>query len=197
MTIIDCEQGTPEWFQSRLGRATASNFDKIVKMDGKRSKQRDKYLYRIAGEMITGYPEDSYKSAIMQRGNDLEGEARSFYEYTTGQTVQTVGFCDERYYGCSPDGLVGDDGMVQIKCPIMSTHVHYLIKNALPPDYFQQVQGELFVTKRKWLDFVSYYPGMKPLIVRVTPDREFQKKLKSELEDFYKDLKKVINQIST
>jgi len=198
MKIIDCVQGTEEWHKVRLGMPTASNFDKLITTKGLPSKSAKKYMYKVAGEFITGIPEETYQSAAMIRGNEIESEARSFYEMVKGTEVKEIGFVlgDPDYdYGCSPDGFVGDDGMIQIKCPIIATHVGYLLNNKLPTDYFQQVQGELFVTGRKWSDFISYYPGLKPLIVRVERDEKFISTLTIEVNLFCDELKEIIKQI--
>jgi len=183
MKIIDCEQGTPEWFQARAGKPTASGFDKILTTKGVPSKQAEKYLYRLAGEAVTGIPEESYQNVAMLRGKEMEAEARKFYEFKNDVEIVQIGFClSDDGYGCSPDGLVGKDGLLEIKCPLMSTHVGYLLNGTLPTEYFQQTQGQLLVTGRKWLDFLSYYPGIKPLLVRVERDEKFIKLLKTELE---------------
>jgi putative phage-type endonuclease len=191
MRTIKCEQGSAEWKLARCGLPTASNFDKLICADGKPSKQRIKYMYQIAGERIIGKPEESYKNEAMDRGNEMEAEARQLYELITGNTVEQVGLClaeGKSIYAASPDGLVGDDGLLEIKCPILSTHVGYLLEGKLPSEYFQQTQGQLLVTGRKWLDFLSYYPAMKPLLIRVTPDKEFQKALQKELDLFCEEL---------
>lgn len=147
---------------------------------------------------MSGTCEDTYQNATMLRGIELEGEARNFYQIVNDVEVQQVGFCisdGDHKYGASPDALVGDDGGLEIKCPSMAVHVEYLLNGKLPTTYFQQVQGGLLVTSRKWWDFVSYYPGIKPLIVRVERDEVFIGKLKSELEKFCKDLDVVVNKI--
>jgi len=196
MKIINCEQRSPEWFQCRCGVPSASSFDQIVTMKGEPSKQREKYMFRLAGERITGLQEETYQNAAMLRGVEMEAEARMFYELITGNIVEQVGFCiSDSGAGCSPDGMVGDDGLIEIKCPIMSTHVGYLLDNKLPSDYFQQTQGQLFVTGRKWVDFVSYYPAMKPLIVRVERDEVFITKFGVELEKFIVELEQIVNKI--
>ena len=198
MKIYDCEQGSPEWFKIRLGIPTASNFDKIVTSEGKPSKQMQKYLWKVAGEFITGVPEETYQSAAMLRGVEMEQEAKNFYSMVNDVPIQQVGFCvgePDIEYGCSPDGLVGDNGMVEIKCPSLAVHVGYLLNGELPVDYVQQVQGELLVTGREWNDFISYYPGIKPLIVRVGRDEKFIKALRSEIEVFCKQLKETIKKI--
>lgn len=198
MKIIECVQGSPEWHLARAGIPSASNFDKIITTKGERSKTREKYLYRLAVEKITGKTEETYQNATMQRGILMEEEARQMYEIVTGKAVVQVGFCVMEggiVAGASPDGMVDDDGALEIKCPMPETHVSYLLENKLPTDYFQQTQGQLFVTGRKYVDFVSYYPGIKPLIIRVEPDKEFQKKLAGELESFCIDLTEVVKKI--
>jgi len=194
MKIINVEQRSPEWYACRLGVPTASNFDKIVTMKGDPSKQAEKYMFKLAGEKVSGACEESYTNGAMQRGIELEDEARQLYQIINGVEVEQVGFCLADGYGCSPDGLV-EDGLIEIKCPSIAVHVGYLLDNKLPSDYFQQVQGQLLVTGRKWCDFVSYYPGIKPLIVRVEPDKAFLKALNIELQVFCKLLDETISKI--
>lgn len=198
MITLDHAQGTEEWLLARCGIPTASNFDKIVTTKGEPSKQAQKYLYQLAGERVSGYRDEGFTSAAMQRGVELESEARSFYELTREVEIQSVGLCfpdDSKKYGCSPDGLIGADGLIEIKCPLISTHVGYLVDGGLPSDYFQQVQGQLLVTNRDYCDFVSYFPGLKPLVVRVERDFPFLKKLKEALEVFCADLEKTVEKI--
>ncbi len=195
MKIIECIQGSPEWFAARCGIPSASNFDKILCVDGKVSKQRTKYLYQLAGETITGIEEETYSNAVMERGKVMEDEARQLYSLISGLEVVQVGFCLENGYGASPDGIVAEKGLLELKCPIISTHVGYLLENALPSDYFQQTEGQLLVTGREWVDFMSYYPGLKPLIIRVTRDEKFLKALRVELEVFCDELKELVKKI--
>ncbi len=195
MQVIDCTQGSLEWYAAKCGVPSASNFDKLLTVVGKPSKQRTKYLYRLAGETITGTQEESYQSEAMLRGRVVEGEARQLYQLINGVKVKEVGFCLANGYGASPDGLVGDFGLLEIKCPIMATHVGYLLGNALPTDYFQQVQGQLLVTGREWVDFLSYYPSLRPLIIRVRRDKKFLEVLRKELKIFCKSLKVVVRRI--
>lgn len=198
MLVLDVEQQSPEWFAARCGIPTASNFDKIVTTKGESSKQYKKYLYQLAGELVAGSREETYQNAAMTRGIELEAEARELYELVTDNSVDTVGICyanEDKKYSCSPDGLIGEDGVLEIKCPLMATHVEYLLKGKLPTTYFQQVQGQLFVTNKKWCDFVSYYPALKPLIVRVERDEEFISKLEVALTNFCNELQEVIKKI--
>jgi putative phage-type endonuclease len=195
MRIINVVQGTEEWFKAKAGVPSASNFDLIVTTKGEQSKQREKYLYRLAGENIIGKSEESYTNATMQRGQEMEAEARQLYELITGNTVVQVGLCVAEGYAASPDGLVGEDGLLEIKCPLLSTHVCYLMKGELPSDYIQQTQGQLLVTGRKWVDFLSYYPGIAPLIVRVKRDEVFLKKLRIEIELFCGELEEIVSKL--
>jgi len=197
MKILDIVQQTPEWFKEKAGRPSASNFDSIITNDGKPSKQRTKYLYQLAGERITGIREESYQNAAMTRGIEMEAEARQYYELLNNVEVQQVGLCitDDGLVACSPDGLVGKDGGLEIKCPTLPTHVEYLYKGGLVEKYFQQVQGSLFVSGRKWWDLISYYPGLKPVIIRVTPDKTFLTALKVELALFCIELNKLTEAI--
>lgn len=185
--INNIQQGSDEWHKSRLGRATASNFSKIVTSTGAISKQLEKYALELATEMLLIEPEEGFKSDAMQRGNDLEPEAREAYQEHTFNIVDEVAFFDCGDWGYSPDGLIGNDGLIEIKCPTATTHMRYLIDNKLPTTYIQQVQGGLFVSKRKWCDFVSFNLDFKDernklFIVRVYRDEEFIKSLEQGIK---------------
>ena len=197
MIINNCEQGSQEWFKAKAGVPSASNFDKIVDSKGNPSKQAKKYMYQLAGEKITGIREETYQNASMLRGVEMEAEARKAFEYVYGTKVDQVGMCltDDKICGCSPDGMVGEKGLTEIKCPEIQTHVGYLLDNKLPTKYFQQVQGQLFVTGREWCVFMSYYPGIKPLLVNVERDEEFIKKLDKELKLFNEELEVIVAKI--
>ena len=198
MKIINCIQGSQEWNIARIGLPTASVFNMIITTEGKPSKQREKYMYALAGEKVSGIKaDDNFQSSAMQKGLEKEAEARDLYKMLYDVEVQKVGFClsDNGSYGCSPDGLVDKDGGLEIKCPEIHTHVGYMIKGNLLEDYFQQAQGSLFVTGRKWWDIMSYFAGLKPVIIRVTPDKIFHKALEVELEIFTKELDELVKKI--
>lgn len=199
MKILELEQRTPAWYAARCGFPTASNFDRILTTDGKPSKQRQKYLYELAGERLGGIVDETYQSFAMIQGIEKEGEARALYEMVENKLVVQVGFCisDCGRFGASPDGLLGTNGVLEIKCPIISTHVGYLLnKDEIPSDYFQQTQGQLLVTGREWIDFVSYFPGLAPLIIREEPEEVFQKLLKKELDLFCSELDDLVKKLS-
>jgi len=195
MKTINCEQRSQEWYAARLGVPSASSFDKILTTKGEPSKQAKKYMYKLAGEILSGTSEETYQNGAMLRGIELEAEARNLYKMINDVEVEEVGFCLSDGYGCSPDGLVGKDGLIEIKCPTMSVHVEYLLDGTLPSDYFQQTQGQLLVTGRKWCDFVSHYPAIKPLIIRVERDEVFIKKLESELKVFCSELNDIVKKL--
>jgi hypothetical protein len=189
-------QGSDEWKAVKCGVPSASNFDKIVTTKGERSKQAEKYLYRLAGERITGTSEETFQSAAMQKGVEMEAEARSYYEVVNDTEVKQVGFCLADGFGSSPDGLIGEDGGLELKVPNLATHVGYLLDGKLPTEYFCQVQGNLLVTGRKWWDFMSYAsPSIKPFIIRVERDGVFIKKLEAELKLFCQELEEVVKKI--
>lgn len=194
------EQGSPEWFKARSGIPTASCFNKIITTKGAPTKgeTRKKYIYQLAGERLLGDKAESFSNDWMKRGVELESEAREAYSFITGHEVIEVGLCykdKKKSYSCSPDGLVDENGGLEIKCPSLPVHTEYLHKDKLPTTYFQQVQGTLFVTGREWWDFVSFFPGVKTLIKRVEPDKEFHKKLENALMDFCNELDKITEQL--
>jgi len=191
-------QGSPEWLVERAGIPTSSSFDMIVTSQGQPSKQRQKYLYTLAAERITGAKLDHYQSMAMAKGIELEAEARAMYEFLTDSKVEQVGVCfpdERRLYGASPDGLIGQNGALELKCPMPHTHVAYLLKNTLPAAYYPQIQGQLLVSQRKWVDFMSYCPGLKPLLIRVKPDSNYLRILEEYLNAFCKELDEVTEKL--
>ena len=201
MIVVNCEQGSPEWFAAKCGIPSASNFDKIVTTKGDPSKQAQKYMYQLAAERVTGRSEESYSNATMQRGIEMEAEARDLYEMLRDLEVQQVGVCfpdEKKLYAASPDGLVGEDGILEIKCPMAYASVGYLLKgDDLLGEYFQQVQVQLLVTGRKWSDLISYYPGLRPVVLRVDRDEKFITALRLELVKFCAELDGVVKTLAS
>mgnify|MGYP003705987125 FL=1 len=175
MRIDQNEQGSPEWLAARLGIPSASMFAKLVTTKGIWSASADAYINQLVAERLTGEREEVFQSHHMLRGTELEPDARDLYSLISDAEVTEVGFClhDTLSAGCSPDGLIGEEGGLEIKAPAPSTHVEYLRGGVLPSKYKQQVMGCLWITGREWWDFVSYHPTMKPLIVRVERDEEY------------------------
>ena len=196
MKIIDCIQGTDEWFEARLGFVTASNFHKVLN----KKAGRGLYMRKLAAERLTGLREESYKNDVMDKGSETEQEARHYYEIVNDCKVEQVGFVmRDEWVGGSPDGLIGKDGLIEIKCPLSSTHIEIILSGEMPTQHIPQVQGLLWVTDRKWCDFVSYDHRVvsKPMFcVRVERDQDYFIKLAGEVGVFVTQLKEMINKMS-
>ena len=162
LITLDCEQGTEEWLTARLGIPTATGIENIVTPTGKKSSSQIKYMSELIEESILGLQDSGYKSAFMERGNQLEPLARSAYEFLTGNAVKQVGgvyLNEKKELMVSPDGLIPElKKGLEIKCPKMSTHIQYIINGGVPSEYIIQVQANLWVTGYKTWDFVSYCP---------------------------------------
>lgn len=189
MRILECEQGTEEWWEAHRGIPSASNFDRILTpKTGKLSASCQSLICELIAQKCTlgSIKPDGFVSKAMENGTLTEPEARRFLEMERGVDIRQVGviFTDDERFCCSPDGLIGDDEGVEIKCPLMKTHVGYLLNGGLPDDYKAQVHGSLIVTGRKAWTFLSYCPGLPPLLVRVTPDK-YTEQLAKALEEFW------------
>lgn len=197
MEIIDCIQGTEEWFEVRLGFVTASNFHKVLN----KKTGRGLYMRKLAAERLTGLLEDSYKNEVMAKGNETEQEARRYYKMVNDCKVEQVGFVmRDEWVGGSPDGLIGKDGIIEIKCPLSSTHIEIILSGKMPTLHIPQVQGLLWVTERKWCDFVSYDPRVlsEPMFcVRIERDQDYFIKLAGEVGVFVNELKVIIEKIDS
>lgn len=187
MLVHNVTQGTPEWLQCRLGIPTASEFDKIITPTGKPSAQADAYMNKLLAEMMVGKPVDTFEgNTWTERGNELEPSAVSFYELQNDVEATAVGFItdDARTMGCSPDRLIGEHGLLECKCPAPHTHVEYLLNRKIDQKYYPQLQGQLLVTGRQWVDIISYHPEMAPVVIRVEQDVAFFYTLKVLLAEF-------------
>lgn len=158
------KQGTEEWAQARLGKVTASRVsDVIAKTRSGWAASRKNYAAELIAERLTGTPTQSYTNAAMQWGLDTEPQARAAYEFFRDASVQEVGFMEHLEIpmtGASPDGLVGEDGMVEIKCPNTATHIDTLLNKAIPDKYIVQMQWQMRCADRQWCDYVSFDPRM-------------------------------------
>ncbi len=184
-THINIKQGSPEWHALRAGKATASSFHKILTPTGKASTQAKVYMESLLAEIMIGESVSTWEgNKWTDRGTELEPDAICLYEMITEQSTQEVGFVEDYGVGCSPDRFIGDDGLLETKCPAAHTHAKYLLENKMPSEYTTQVQGQLYVTGRKWCDFTSYHPEMPPLIIRVKRDEDYITKLSGALNNF-------------
>ena len=198
MNIVDLVQGSPEWEKEKLGKPSASNCSKIITNDGKPSKQREGYLYELAGEIITGQKANGYINANMEEGMKREQEAVDFFCMTNDCEVQRVGvvYADEKKrFLCSPDGIISGKEGFECKNPLAKTQVKYLLDGDLPSEYFGQIQFSLYVTGFKVWNFLSYVPCMKPLALKVKRDEKFLSALDVELNKFCDELETVVNKI--
>jgi hypothetical protein len=195
MIIHDCKQRSEEWIKLRCGKFTASQFKRLipgVRQTKEWSDGQLKYIAEIASQRATGIVPKKYISESMEGGIENEDAARTAYEFTQDCEVKQVGFVElDEWVGCSPDGLVNDDGLTEYKCPDSSSHMLYRVFiNTLVENYNWEVQGQLYVTDRKWCDLVSFDPRFeieKQLkIIRVNRDDHAISLLKSRLEQAIK-----------
>jgi len=188
MTIHDVVQGTPEWFQARVGIPTASEFDALITPLWKvRSGEGvESYLSRKLAERWRGEPLPSFGGGATEQGSIREDEAIPWYEFEYGQTIQRVGFVttDDGKIGCSPDGMFADGSGIEVKCPECPTHVKYLLDGDIPKQYAAQVQGSMFVTGATSWRFLSYCRGFPPLVLSVKRDDEAQMALSRAIDEF-------------
>ena len=198
MQILQADQGTQEWLDARLGRPSASQFSKLITTAGKPSASADEYINILIAERILGESEPIYVNEWMQRGTELEPEARAMYELMHSVDVEEVGFIldDSGEFGCSPDGLIGEDGGVEFKCPAPKNHIAWSRKDVCPSKHYAQVQGCLYITGREWWDFMSYHPEMKPFIVRVERDEEFIEKLAEQISLAVEEIKSEVRNLT-
>lgn len=186
MQVFDVEQGEAEWFHCRLGIPTASKFATVMaKGEG---KTRDEYMRRLAGEIFTGEPSESFQNVHMERGKVMEDEARETYAFIESVEIQRVGFIRNGSKGASPDSLVGTNGGLEIKTALPHIQIDRLERDRLPPEHKAQVQGNLWISEREYWDFVSYWPKMPMFTVRVYRDEEYIKTMSDEVDRFNDEL---------
>jgi putative phage-type endonuclease len=195
-----CDQRSAEWFSARLGKATASKVaDIIAKTKSGPSASRANYRAQLVAERLTGAPAETFSNAAMQWGTDTEAEARDAYQVHALCSVIEVGFADHPVIpmsGASPDGLVGDDGLVEIKCPNTATHIDTLLGKKVPAKYQAQIQWQLACTGRAWCDFVSYDPRlpetMRLFAQRVERDDAMIAELEAEVTAFLTEVTETV-----
>lgn len=193
----ELEQGTDLWMQTRMGLPTASMFHAVLAKgrSGAPSKTRQTYMNKLAGEIITGTLTESFSTPAMERGHEMEVLARQLYEFESGNTVKEVGFILNGRQGCSPDGLIDDDGMTEIKSKAPHILIDVLLKDEMPKEHAAQVQGQMMVAEREWCDFVAFYTGMPMLTKRIYRDEDYIKTLRVELELFNNQLEDLVEKI--
>jgi putative phage-type endonuclease len=190
------EQRTPEWFAKRLGLVTASRIaDVMAKVKTGTAASRSGYMTQLVTERLTGQPTEGYQSAAMEWGIEQEGAARAAYEARTGVLVDEVDFVRHPILeaGASPDGLVGEDGCIEIKCPNTATMLEYIEDRSVPRKYLLQIQWQLACTGRNWCDFVAYDPRLPEhlqlLVIRVLRDEDVIEQIAAEVGRFVTELR--------
>ena len=194
------DQRTDEWFASRLGKATASRIaDIIAKTKTGPSASRENYAVQLVLERITQSKGESYSNAAMQWGTETEPLARQAYELKRGLFVDEIGFIDHPTIansGASPDGLVGTDGLVEIKCPNSATHMETLVTRKIPQKYIPQMTWQMACTGRNWCDFVSFDPRfpehLQIFIERIEYDPTYVRMLELEVTQFLDEVEKKV-----
>lgn len=199
MKILTCEQGTPEWFAARAGIPTASQFATVLAKgrDGGASKTRKTYMLKLAGERLTGEPMDSYSNHHMERGKEMEAEARDLYSFMTDAEFEQVGFIKNGPKGCSPDALIGENGMLEIKTALPHLLIDLILKDKFPPEHMAQCQGQLWVADREWVDLVVYWPKLPLFTRRLHRDEDYISTLATAVEAFNAELSEVVARIAT
>lgn len=186
------DQGSQEWFDVRRGKVTASQIAALTaKTKSGWGASRANYMAQIIAERLTGETAESYTNGAMAWGTDTEPKARAAYQFRKVCEVVEVGFIDHptvTMSGASPDGLIGDDGLVEIKCPNTATHIDTMLRGAIPGKYVKQVQWQLACTQRDWCDFVSYDPRMPEamclFVKRIAFDAEMVARLETQVSEF-------------
>lgn len=197
MQIINCEQGTESWYKARLGLVTASEFKTIigVKKDAKDKVTRRTYMMKLAGEIITGEPMESYSNGHMDRGKAMEAEARDYYSFLNNVEPQQVGFIVNGQKGCSPDSLIGDRGMLEIKTKLPHIMIDLLLKDEFPPEHTAQCQGALWVAEREWIDICCYWPKIPSFQKKAYRDEPYIRMLSDAVDQFNAELHELVERI--
>jgi hypothetical protein len=189
----DLEQNSDAWRACRAGLPTASCFSDILAKG--QGKTRASYMRRLAAEVITGEPLESFTSAAMERGHALEGEARQLYGFMNDVEPKQIGFIRNDRKGCSPDSLIGDNAMLEIKTQRGDLLIETILKDEFPSTHVAQVQGQLWIAEREYCDLLVYWPGLPPFIKRAYRDEKFISELSRAVSDFNADLDALVERI--
>jgi hypothetical protein len=193
MQVFTCDQGTDEWFAARMGIPTASQFATVMaKGEG---KTRTTYLHKLAGEILTGEPMDSFSNAHTDRGHEMEPAARALYAMMMDTDPELIGFVRTGRAGASPDALVGARGLLEIKTKLPHLQIELLMSGKMPAAHRKQVQGQLWIAERDWCDFVSYWPGLPLFVVREHRDEKLIAEISDAVDRFNEDLDAVVARV--
>ena len=197
--LHDVTQYSEAYDRLKLGIPTSSNFHKIITPQGKPSKQWREYACLLIAERILQRKIEFYHSPAMERGLIVEAEAADWYEFDHDITVRKVGFItdDDHTVGCSPDRLVGDDGLLEIKAPLPHTQVEYWLSGEVNERFRPQLQGQLYVSQRSWVDILCWHDVLPKVVMRVEPDEAFIKALDRQLQIVNFFIERVMEKIGT
>ncbi len=195
--IFDCDQNSSEWYEARRGVPTASMFATIMAKgrSGGESLTRKKYLYKLAGELLTGEVQEGFTNAHMERGHEMEPDARNMYALMTDAQPQLVGFVRNGPKGASPDSLVGDAGMLEIKTKLPDLLIDVLLRDEFPAEHKAQCQGALWVAEREWIDIAVYWPKLPLFIKRAYRDEAYIADMSRAVDAFNSELAEVVEKV--
>lgn len=195
--ILTCEQGSPEWYEARRGLPTASMFSTILASGkgGGESKTRRTYLLKLAGEILTGEPMESYSNDAMERGKVMEDEVRNLYVFERDNEVERVGFIKNGKKGCSPDGLIGKKKMLEIKTTAPHLLIDIHLRQEFPPGHLAQCQGNLWVAEREEIDIAIGYTKMPLYVQTIRRDENYIMALEYAVKEFNDELAHVVAQM--
>lgn len=198
MRLHDVEQGSEAWHRARAGIPTASEFATVLATKGKgkdgESVTRRRYLYKLAGERLTGDPAENYTNQFMDRGHAMESQAREDYAFIHDVEPQLIGFVttDDGSAGCSPDSFIGESGMLEIKTASPHILLDHMLRGEFPAEHKAQCQGGLWVCEREWIDLCIYWPKMRPFVKRAYRDEAYIADLAKAVAAFNDEVAAVI-----
>ena len=197
LDILECDQGTEEWHRARMGIPTASMFGTITAKGrgGADSKTRKTYMHKLAGEILTGQPMDNFTNAHMDRGHEMEPEARAAYAFLQDADPMQVGFIRNGRAGASPDSLIGAEGLLEIKTKLPHLMVETILRDDMPPEHRAQCQGQLWIAEREWIDIACYWPGMPLFIHRALRDDAYISELAQAVDEFNEELDEIVAKV--
>lgn len=195
--IHNVEQGSEEWHRLRAGKVTASEFATVLAKgrDGGPSLTRRTYMLKLAGEIITGEPAENYANAHMERGRTMEAEARERYAFDRDTEPQLVGFISSGARGCSPDALIGETGMLEVKTKLPHLHIECILRGGFPPEHKAQCQGALWIAERDWIDLAVYWPRMPLFVARAHRDEAYIRDLASAVDAFDNEVASIVERV--
>lgn len=197
LQVVDCIQGTPEWFTARAGIPTASEFKTIVgiKKDPREKLTRQKYMRVLAGQILTGKVIEGFKNAHMERGNLMEDDARVEYAFETNTDPVRVGFLRNGDVGCSPDSLIGANGMLEIKSALPDILIEKIDADVFPVEHRFQCQGNLWIAEREWIDIKVYWPDMPSFVKRAYREEGTISQIRAAVDEFNAELHELVERV--